>query len=114
MAKYDIQIDQSASFNLPLIWKDSTGVPIDLTGTTAKMMIKRRLSGDPLATLTTDDGGGIIIDPLAGSIMLNLTPEQTKILIYVACIYDLFITDSNGFVKKLLEGTVSVDMAVTI
>ena len=36
-AKYDIQIEQGATFRRVLRWEQSDGTPVDLTGATAKM-----------------------------------------------------------------------------
>ena len=40
-AVYDITIEQGATFRLSLVWKDSSNVPVNLTGYTARMQVRR-------------------------------------------------------------------------
>lgn len=111
--KYDITIEQGATFSLVLSWKDSQGNPIDLTGYTAKMDVRRSYSSsDTLLSLRTN-GEGIQIQELNGKINLSASAELTEKLPPVSAVYDLELTSPGGIVTRLLEGRVVISPEIT-
>jgi len=108
-------IEQGADFLVPLIWKDSLGVVINLTGFTAKLQV-RETYGDPSLLLEmTTENGGISIDGLNGKVTLFLTGEQTQIINWEGGVYDLLLSKtSTGKDTRLMQGTIIVSPGVTI
>lgn len=119
MGKYNIQIDQGASFSFQAQVKNSSGVPIPLTGSTFAGKIREYPgAADVLATFT------IAIDgTLNYAINVSLTDTQTAALPAPTTAdnpeakaqywYDIEWTDSGGIKKRLLHGSVDVSPEVT-
>ncbi len=116
-ALYDITIEQGAQFVLPLTWTtrnaDGTpGDPVDLTGYTAKMQI-RDAEGTVLVDLSTDDGGGIVIDGPNGKVTITIDADMTTPLCFDDAAYDLKLINTDGVPSRLVKGTVTFSPQVT-
>lgn len=109
-AKYDLYIDQGATFTRDFIYKDSDGNVQDLTGYTAAMQIRKSptSTGDPVLDVNPT------ITELEGKVTLELTDEQTQALpAPFEGYYDIEIEDSGGAVTRLVQGRVFIDPNVT-
>lgn len=112
---WNFTIEQGATFDRTLEWKDAADVPIPLAGLTARMQIRAK-AGDAtvLATLTTENGGIVLTDP--GQIALHRSALETALLAFKTAVYDLEIVDPGGpeeVVTRLLQGTVTLSPEVT-
>jgi len=110
----NFEVDQNATFSFIVEYKDNNGLPIDLTGSTAKMQVRDTKGGSKLAFSLTSPAGGITITPLLGKITIKMTPTQTNKLFYPKSSYDIMVTDSNANKIKLLEGFITLSRSVTI
>lgn len=110
----NFEVDQNATFSFIVEYKDNSGLPIDLTGATAKMQVRDTKGGTKLAFSLTSPAGGITITPLLGKLTIKMTPTQTNKLFYPKSSYDIMVTDSNANKIKLLEGFVTLSRSVTI
>jgi hypothetical protein len=110
----NFEVDQNATFTFIVEYKDNNGLPIDLTGATAKMQVRDTKGGTKLAFSLTSPSGGIVITPLLGKLTIKITPTQTNKLFYPKSSYDIMITDSNANKIKLLEGFMTLSRSVTI
>jgi hypothetical protein len=109
-------IEKGATFNTILTWstKDSFNVktPVDLTGWSARSMIREEYdSATPVVSLTT--GGGITLGGTAGTIELSIAPTTTSAVSIDTGVWDLELEDSLGNVTRLLEGKVTFKPEVT-
>lgn len=112
-AKYTLKIEQGATFEKTLNWKNPDGTPVDLTGCTARMHVRTKIGApDKLLDLTTANGG-IVLGGTAGTVQIVLTAAQTEALTWTTAVYDLEVEFSNGFVRRLIQGGVSVSPGVT-
>ena len=110
---YDFIIEQGSELSLPLIWKGGNGVPIDLTGCSAEMMIRREVDDSvPLVSLSSADGG-IVLGETAGTIAIAIDEATTSELASGKAYYDLRLTDSLGKHRRLIQGQVIISPAVT-
>lgn len=110
--QYNFNIDQGTTWNRTITRKDSDNNPINLSGYTARMKLKRQ-KGSATADLTlTTENDGIAIDALNGAITLSLTPTQTASL-DASYVYDLELVSGSGDVTRLLQGRVIIDGEVT-
>lgn len=97
----------------------SGGSPVNLTGYSARMMVKAAYADGFIAYLTTGpdaNGGSIALGGVAGTITLSMTDAQSAALgssIYCVPVgddptlffrYDLEIVSPAGAVTKVLEG----------
>jgi hypothetical protein len=110
----NFEVDQNATFSFIVEYKDNNGLPIDLTGATAKMQVRDTKGGTKLAFTLTSPAGGITITPLLGKLTIKMTPTQTSKLFYPKSSYDIMITDSNTNKIKVLEGFLTLSRSVTI
>ena len=110
----NFEVDQNATFSFIVEYKDNDGLPIDLTGSTAKMQVRDTKGGSKLAFSLTSPAGGITITPLLGKVTIKMTPTQTNKLFYPKSSYDIMVTDSNANKIKLLEGFITLSRSVTI
>lgn len=92
----------------------SQGVPIDLTGYTARMQIREMVeSPDMLMQLTSELGGGITIVGATGTMSLLITDSVTAAITWRWAVYDLEIESASGETTRLLKGEVEVSPEVT-
>ena len=117
---YNINVEQGASWTLDLTWKDDAGTPIDLTGYSARMMVRSAYSGIAVLTLTSADGD-IVLGGALGTIQITATADQTtaieidyKSLVVAdskpaqAMVYDIEMIDTDGIVTRILQGVANI------
>lgn len=112
-AEYNLVIEQGTDWEQKLRWKDSNKDPIDLTDYTARMYIKRNYDTDVKIVELTTENGRITLGGLTGEILLSLPSSITEELCFGEGVYDLELIDSNGKVKRLLQGKVSLSREAT-
>ena len=109
-AKYDLYIEQGADFEISFTITQS-GVPYNLVGSSAALQI--RDYGNNLFFDGTSNNGKLIINTSNSSIKIKISNAETSSMLFTTGKYDLELTDSSGFVIRLLEGAVSVSCEVT-
>lgn len=107
----DIEIEQGATFELVFIYQDELGNPIDLTGMTARMQLRRQYKSTEVLIGLTTENGRIIIDPFAGKITLRIAATDTADLTGSG-VYDLEIVEGS-VVTRILEGSFTICAEVT-
>ncbi len=111
VAKLDLCLYRSDNFSHQITWVDSTtGVPIDLTGYTAKMEARRKVGGTILMAAT--ETSGLVLGGVAGTIDILLTPAQTNVA-FRDNVYDLEATSPASVVTTLTQGDFTVIQDVT-
>lgn len=95
----NLRLRQGTTWRLHLTWRDPDGTPRDLTGSTAEL----RTATPPGITLAG------AITPLEGSIVFELTDEETTALTpKERAPFVVDVTDSIGDVVELLDGMFTV------
>ena len=117
--KHNLYIEQGATFKMSFTWNQAAtydptqpGDPIDLTGYTARMQIRKNQQS-PTQVDATDANGKIALGGTTGRITVTLSASDTDGLNTRAALYDLEVQDSTGVVTRLLQGTVTVDPNIT-
>jgi hypothetical protein len=114
--KYNLEIEQGATFTKSFTVKQPGGTPVDLTGYTVRMMARANYDDPaPLITLSTisPPAGITLTDPDGGQFQIALTAAQTAALNFSKILYDLEIVSGAGVVTRLLEGSVTLIKEVT-
>jgi len=116
--KLNLKINQGETFKHILKWKDANEQLIDLTGMSALMHVRSKISDTtPALVLSSDSNdnpdGNITLGGTAGTISLYISSEITKTIEWVSGVYDLEITDALGDVTRLIEGSIAVSKEVT-
>jgi hypothetical protein len=108
---YNFTLDQGSTWTLQIVYKDSNGAPINLTGYTAEMQVRRKFDSDTAVLTLSTSNGGITIVGATGTLNLIATDEQAAIDpgLYV---YDLELS-TGGVRTRLIQGTVTVSGEVT-
>jgi hypothetical protein len=109
---HDITIEQGATFTLDLLYKDNLGAPINLTGFTARMQVRRRYN-DPVKLLDfTTENGAIVLGGAAGTIKVTGLATLTDDVPAKPGVYDLELVNGS-VVIRLVEGSVEIKPEVT-
>ena len=123
--KYNFTIEQGATTDFEIQWKDSDGNPIDLTYYTARMQVRQDFgsSGKLICSLTStldSDGTGLNLlgpnstKPLtSGSIGVIISAVSSSNFDFGEALYDLEVV-SGSYVTRLLEGRVKLRKEVTV
>ena len=127
---YSFTIEQGATTDFEIVYKDSNGDPIDLTGYNARMQLKDSIGGSStfltLSSSLSPDGTGLNLSgsggnaaskPLtSGSIGIFISHATSSNLTFGTAVYDLEIVSGSGntaVVTRLLQGKVNLSKEVT-
>jgi hypothetical protein len=123
--KYSFTIEQGATLDFEIQYRDGNGNPINLTGYSGKMMIRSNYAdSNPVtyATLSSSrapDGTGLNFSgsngttpPTSGSIGIFISAASSSAFTFNTAKYDLEIT-SGSIVTRILEGQVNLSQEVT-
>ena len=112
--KQNIVIVQGATLDLLVTWKTGANeTPVDLTGCTARMQIREKTNSPTVLVNLTTENGGIVLGGVLGTVRRVMSAEDTASLTFKSGVYDLEIEFSEGTVRRLLSGSVSVSPEVT-
>ena len=112
-ARYDLAVEQGATFRRSFAWQDSATPPnpLPFTGYAARMQVRSEPGAVLLLTLTSPAGGLVFgTGDSANVLTLTLTADQTALLTSGAS-YDLFVEASDSI--RFLYGLVRLTPAVT-
>ena len=121
--KYSFTIEQGATTNFEIQYKDSGSTPINLAGYSAKMQLRTAVDNTTaLLTLSSSlqpDGTGLNLSGsngnktlLSGSIGVIISAITSSVLNFDTAVYDLELM-RGSVVTRLLEGTVRLSKNVT-
>jgi hypothetical protein len=123
--KYHLIIEQGATLNLEIQYKDSAGTAVDLTGYSGKMQIRSDYADNSPTTYITlssslaTDGTGLNFSgsngttpPTSGSIGIYISAASSSAFTFDTAKYDLEIA-SGSIVTRLLQGDVKLQKEVT-
>ena len=127
--RYSFTIEQGATTNFEIQYKDSNNTPIDLTNYTGKLQIRSTFaqnSGELYLTLSSSlnsDGTGLNFSgsngttpPTSGSIGVYISACTSSALTFNEALYDLELYSGSGdcsYTVRLLEGRVQLSKQVT-
>jgi hypothetical protein len=111
--RFDITINQGATYELTVTWKDSAGTAINLTGYSARMQVRETYSSTSTIVSLTN-GSGITLGGAAGTIAILISATTTAALTApFSGVYDLELVSAGGVVTRLLQGAATVSPEVT-
>lgn len=108
---YNITIEEGATFQKQITYKDANGNVIDLTDVTdARAQMRPTIASGSSTAFTV----AVDADPTTGIIHWSMSATTTAGLSAPSTqYYDLEIEFADGTVRRLLQGTVTVDPEVT-
>ena len=110
---YDIVIEQGATFTFNLTWKDSLGAPINLSGYTARMQVRKSVKDTAKMLDLTVANGAITLGGALGTIAIVASATLTSAMDSVKGVYDIEVESATGVVTRLAEGEVTIKLEVT-
>jgi hypothetical protein len=116
--RYNILVEQGSTLDFEIIYSDSKGNPIDLTGYSGRMQIRPDFADfTNVVYLTVSssldvDGTGLIITPSSGSIRIYVDAVKTDAFTFGEAKYDLELY-KQSVVSRIIEGNVQVKKSVT-
>ena len=121
--KYNIVIEQGATYDVTVEYKDSNNNPIDLTGYSGRMQIRPTIGSTTtylcLSSSLNPDGTGLNFSgsngatpPTSGSIRIYISAISSSMLTFDQAVYDLEIA-SGSYVSRILQGNVKLSKEVT-
>lgn len=111
--KYDILIEQGADYVMTFRWRDPVGVPIDLTGYTARMQFRKTKPDTAILLSATTENFYIVLGGALGTVNLAIPNAITAAFTFVRAVYDMELISPAGVVTRWLEGGVEVSQEVT-
>ncbi len=125
--RYSFIIEQGATLDFELTYKDSDNNPIDLTGYQGRMQIRPAAGSDTVyLTLSSSleaDGTGLnfsgsagINPPTSGTIGIFISANSSSMLDFNEAAYDLEIATGSTYpvVTRILEGQIQLNKNVTL
>jgi hypothetical protein len=109
---YDITIEQGATFQMSLTWKDSTGSPVNLTGYSARMQVRSSYESEDTLVSLTSTGGDIVLGGALGTIAVTIAATVTGPLVCEEAVYDLELINGTQ-ITRLIQGKATVSREVT-
>jgi hypothetical protein len=107
-----LNIKTGTTFELKFVYNDVDGLPIDITGATARMQM-RRSARSPVTIDST-----ATINGLAGEVLFTIASNQTSNILKDGAnseqfYFDALLTTADGKTVVLGEGTAEVKLAIT-
>jgi hypothetical protein len=119
--KYSFTIEQGSTVDFVIVYKDSNGVPVNLSTYNSKMQIRLTYGSAPIVTLSSSlnsDGTGLNMSNAAsGAIGIYIASCTSSMFNFDTAIYDLDIISGSGdcpVVDRILEGKVKLSKEVTV
>lgn len=108
---YDITIEQGATFQMNLTWKDSTGSPVNISGYSARMQVRENYEAeDTLVSLVSP--ADITLGGALGTIAITIAASATQNLQLEEGVYDLELVN-GATVTRLIQGKATISREVT-
>jgi hypothetical protein len=112
LSTYDITADQGSDFSTVVTYTDDAGSPVNLTGCTGRMQI-RRFAGSPAANITLTNGSGVTLGGALGTITITVSAAALSQVLAGGYVYDVEIVDTSSKVLKVISGNFTLGAEVT-
>jgi|GEM_PF-2086411 len=105
-------INQGDTWNVTIIWTDSEDEPVDLSGVTGAMQLRRFFGYPVLLDITTENGRMEIVGP-EGRIEISVDNDTMSAIKISAGVFDLKLTYPDGVRSTLMRGEWQLKYEVT-
>jgi hypothetical protein len=112
-AVYNFELEQGTSLVKSVVWKDSTGTPVPLTGFSARMQVRETIDSDEVLLELSTSNQKIELVPLLGKVTLRFSPLDTSGAYWTKGRYDLELTSPSGTVTRIIKGKISLSKEIT-
>jgi hypothetical protein len=114
-ANIELTIYKGSTFVKAVQWKSgSPAVPVNLTGCTLRMQIRKTATDATiLDSLTTENGKLEITSAIEGRIAIKIAAATSSAYTFDRGVYDLEVVFLDGSVYRIIEGAVTTVPEVT-
>lgn len=109
---YTIELNQGETSALMFPVLDGFGAPVNVTGWTGKAQIRSAPHIPTVLYEWSAANGNITVS--GTTVTLRVSAADSTAWTWLAGVYDLILTDTNGNVYRIAEGAVEIDPAVTL
>lgn len=89
----DMSIVRGATYQRTVTWNDSNGAPINLTGRSARLVIRTNYAADaPLLVLTSTPPDGLTLGGVLGTVVIRIGADVTETLPAGLFVFDLALS----------------------
>ena len=101
---WDFYADQGATWQQVVTWKTAAGTPINLSGYSARMQVRERVTSSTAVLDLSSTGGNpkIVLGGSAGTV--TITVPDGDMDFEGSYLYDLEVESAGGVVTRLLMG----------
>lgn len=104
----NIVIDKGANFDVSFFITNKDGTPLNMSGYTGVAALKKSYSATTSIPMTLT-----FVNRTIGEIAISLEPEETLTLDRRRYVYDILLTDPNGYKTRVIEGNAEVSPGVS-
>ncbi|MBX9877643.1 MAG: hypothetical protein K2Y22_04225 [Candidatus Obscuribacterales bacterium] len=108
----DYVLKEREVFEGAFLYLQSDGTPVDMTGWTAKLQI-RKSPGSATLYETLTEVAGITIDTVTGRVSWIIHTEDTAVWTFSKAVWDLKLIDASDDERVIIEGAIRREKAVT-
>lgn len=116
-ANYWITVQAGEDYAEVFALQNDDGTPVNLTGYTARMQVRRTFKAATPALSLTSPAGGLVINGAAGTVTVSVSNSQTAALCVdndrTQYVYDLEVESGGGLVTKVSKGFFTVHPEAT-
>ena len=114
MATVTIIVENDADFYRTFLWQTVDGTPINMTGMTLEMMLRRRAEDNvALLRLATDTGEIVIVSPTAGQFTVRIAQDTLERLGLGDFDHSNIATIPGGYKVRIWSGTLTNNAGAT-
>jgi hypothetical protein len=110
--RYEITLDRGTTLTRTFTVTDSNDVPVDYTGYSAKMQVRKDHAATTVIVEASTSNGRMTVNS-QGVITLAIPDDVSASFPVGTAYYDILLTDPGGDTHKLLEGRFIVQPSVT-
>ena len=111
-AIHNFSLDQGSDKVVYFVLRDKSG-PIDLSGYSAAMQVRRYAFSEAAIDTLTTCNGRLLIDGPAGKITAKFNHANTEQYPGDTVLYDIELESPEGAITRILEGKIKVSPEVT-
>lgn len=109
---YDIVAQQGSDYAVTLTYNNSAGSPVNLTGYTARMQV-RRVASSPYLYLSLTSSSGMTLGGAAGTVSISISASALASIPAGSYVYDVELVSAGGAVVKPIVGSFTLSAEVT-
>lgn len=108
--RHDFETGQGETFTTVVTWEigpDADNMePVDITGYTARMQLRKK-HNSPDAAISLTDEDGLELGGAAGTVAVTIAAALSSAIAPIKYVYDIELEAPDGAVKRLLAGTLT-------